>query len=127
MRPSDVGAGVVSTFMGAVVFLLFLLFAAQLLLGLHTESVVGAVAYDAAKTVAGGAVVTDPLAPSRATDLARRRLGRLGADASFSWSVDDDAVLLTVRVPRPPILFGMLPMVRGPIQRTVQVRAERWR
>lgn len=107
---NDEGSGIVSTFMGAVVFLLFLMFAAQLLLGLYAESVVGAVAYDTAKTAAGadGRVA--------AAEAAARR--QLGDDAQFSWSVSDDAVRLTVRVPR----WG-----RGPIVRTVRVRAERVR
>lgn len=109
-RGRDDGAGVVSTFIGAVVFLLFLLFAAQLLLGLYAESVVGAVAYDAAKTAAG--------ADGRvgAAEAAARR--QLGDAAQFTWSVSDDAVRLTIRVPR----WG-----RGHVVRTVRVRTERVR
>jgi hypothetical protein len=110
VRRGDSGAGIVSTFIGAVVFLLFLLFAAQLLLGLYAESVVSAVAYDAAKTAAGA----DGRVALAEAD-ARRQLG---ADIEFRWSVSDDAVRLTVRVPR----WG-----RGPVERTVTVRAERVR
>lgn len=122
----DDGAGVISTFFGAVVFLFFLLFAAHLLLGLYAESVVGAVAYDTAKTAAGSDALS---AGTRALEAgARSQLGRLGAEAVFVWAVDDDAVRLTVRVPRQGVLAGLpgLPG-RGPIERTVRVRAERVR
>lgn len=123
----DHGAGVISTFMGVIVFLLFLLFAAQLLVGLYTESVVGAVTYDAAASVAGAAVVESSVAQAAAVAEARRQLGHMGSRASFTWSVDGDAVRLTVRVERPPLLPGLLPAVRGPIERTMRVRTERVR
>ncbi|MDQ1445339.1 MAG: hypothetical protein QOI20_1803 [Acidimicrobiaceae bacterium] len=123
----DAGAGVVSTVFGVSIFLVFMLFAAQLLLGLYAESVVGAVTFDAAKTVAGANSIDDPSAPARADVAARRRLGRLGDGAAFDWAVSDDAVRLTVRVRRPPVLPGLLPDVRGPIVRRVRVRAERVR
>lgn len=118
----DEGAGVISTFVGAAIFLLFLLFAAQLLIGLYAESVVAAVAYDTAKTVAG----SDGLGSTGAAEAsARRQLGGFGPDAVFVWSVDDDAVRLTVRVARRGFLPGL--PGRGPIERTVRVRAERVR
>lgn len=125
-RP-DEGAGVVSTFIGASIFLVFLLFAAQLLLGLYTTSVVTAVAYDAAKTAAGADALGGPDARGRAVDDARRQLGALGEDARFDWAEDDDAVRLTVRVRRPPVLPGLLPQLRPVIVRTARVRAERVR
>lgn len=121
---NDEGAGVISTFVGAAVFLVFLLFAAQLLVGLYAESVVGAVAYDAAKTVAGSDRVGSAASVEGVTASARRQLGAFGADAQFTWSVDDDAVRLTLRVPRRGLLPGW---ERGPIERTVRVRAERVR
>jgi hypothetical protein len=113
--------------MGAAMFLVFLLFAAHLLLGLYLASVVTAVTYDAAKTAAGADALGDPAARARITDSARRQLGRFGPEAVFDWGVDDDAVRLTVRVPRPPVLPGFLPAPRAPIQRSARVRAERVR
>lgn len=121
---SDEGAGVLSTFIGAVIFVVFLLFAAQLLLGLYLTSVVGAVTYDAAKTAAGSDAVGGQ---SVAVESARRQLGRLGSRAEFEWVADDDAVRLTVRVPRPPVLAGFLPLVDDSIERTARVRVERVR
>lgn len=122
-RGRDSGAGVVSTFIGASMFLIFVLFAAQLLLGLYAESVVAAVTYDAAKSAAGADVVSDPAAVGQVVADARRRLGRFGEEAVFEWAVSDDAVRLTVRVPRRSVLSWQ----RGPITRTVRVRAERVR
>jgi len=119
----DGGAGVVSTFVGAVVFLVFLLFAAQLLLGLYLTSVVTAVAYDAAKTAAGAA---SP-GPAGVEAAARRQLGAFGDRARFDWAGDGDVVQLTVRVARPPVLPGLLPAAAGDVVRTVRVRRERWR
>lgn len=118
---NDEGAGVISTFVGTAIFLVFLLFAAQLLLGLYAESVVGAVAYDAAKAVAGSDGLSSRVAVEAS---ARRSLGAFGDAASFTWSVDEDAVRLTVRVPRRGLLPGW---ERGPVERTVRVRAERVR
>jgi hypothetical protein len=125
----DAGAGVVSTLVGTAIFLLFLMFAAQLLLGLYLTSVVNAVTYDAAKTAAGASVVHDGGGGGRARveAAARRQMGRFGPAAEFTWTVDDDAVRLTVRVARPPVLPGLLPAVRSPIERTARVRVERVR
>lgn len=119
----DDGAGVLSTFVGAVVFVVFMLFAAQLLLGLYLASIVGAVTYDAAKTAAG----SDAPAQAVVTESARRQLGRFGDAAQFDWAAGDDAVRLTVTVPRPPLLPGFLPFVDDTITRTARVRAERIR
>ena len=47
------GAGLLSTVAGVVVFLVFLLFAVQLLFGLYATSTVNAVANDAATRAAG--------------------------------------------------------------------------
>ena len=124
---SDDGTGVVSTCIGVVIFLTLLLFAAHTLLGLYTESVVTAAAYDAAATLAGAEVVDDPAAAARITAQARQSLGRLGDHADITWSADADAVRLTVRVPHPAVLPGLLPALRGPIERTVRIRAERVR
>jgi hypothetical protein len=119
----DDGAGVVSTFVGAAIFIVFLLFSAQLLLGLYLSSVVSAVTYDAARTAAGASSPGQGAVESSA----RRQLGAFGADAVFVWSGDADALRLTVRVRRPPVLPGLLPAGRSPIVRTARVRLERVR
>ncbi|MDQ3756428.1 MAG: hypothetical protein M3394_01070, partial [Actinomycetota bacterium] len=47
------GSGLLGTVVGGLVFLSLLFFAVQVVLGLYATSVVTAVAYDAAKAVAG--------------------------------------------------------------------------
>lgn len=128
---AEVGAGVIGTVVGVFVFLALLLFAVQVLVGLHATTVVTAVAYDAAKTVAGADAASASgggrgAARARATADARRRLGRVGDDASFTWSATGDAVVLTVRAPRPRVLPAALVGGVAPpdVVRTVRVRVE---
>lgn len=123
------GAGLLSTAAGVVVFLVFLLFAVQLLFGLYATSTVNAVANDAATRAASA-----PDTPLDAIEAeARANLGEVGADASFAWSTDDvdgdgeaDTVVLEV-IARPP---RFIPASVGgaigveEIRRTVRVRIE---
>jgi hypothetical protein len=120
---------VVATVFGVLVFVVLLLFAAQVLLGLYTTSVVTAATYDAARIVAGADAGTGASARDHAEAGARRQLGRAGHDMTFAWAVDDDAVRLTVRVKRPTLLPRSLAtgVGLGDIVRTVQVRTERAR
>jgi hypothetical protein len=111
---------------GVLVFLLLLLFAVQVLVGLYATTVVTATAYDAAKTVAGAAARGSDDAQGRAVADARSRLGRLGEEAQFTWAATPDAVALTVRAPRPRLLPRSLVGALGPpdVVRTVRVRLE---
>jgi len=127
--PADRGAGLFATVAGVVVFILFLLFAVQLLYGLYATSTVNAVANDAA--VRAAAADAPPLAAIE--EQARASLGEVGDTASFEWSADDadddgepDTVVLEV-IARPPRFLprsiggaGGL----GEIRRTVRVRLE---
>lgn len=114
------GTGIIGTVVGVLIFLSLLLFAVQVLVGLYATTVVGAAAYDAAKTVAGA----DGGVGSRAVavDDARRRLGRVGERASFEWGESPEVVVLTVRAPRPQFLPGSLGL--PDVVRTVRVRIE---
>jgi hypothetical protein len=111
--------------MGVGVFLVLLAFATQVLFGLYVTSVVGAVAYDAAKSAAGADAGAGGLDDAGVlTARARSHLGALGSAASFTWRRDDDRVELTVRLPGP----GVLPaFFRRDIVRTARVRVERVR
>lgn len=112
-----------------VVFLVFLMFAVQLLFGLYASSTVTAVANDAA--VRASSADAPPLHVIEAD--ARRSLGEVGSSASFTWATDDsdgdgadDTVVLEV-VARPPRLIP--PSIGGAIgldeiRRTVRVRSE---
>lgn len=128
----DAGTGLIGTVSGVAVMLAFLLFAVQLLFGLHAASAVTAVANDAARRAAAHG------APDRAYIVAdaRRNLGRVGDTATFEWAdVDDDGdgILDTVELtvvavpPRfvPPSIGGVIGADR--IERTVRVRAEGFR
>ena len=125
----DRGAGLLSTAAGVLVFLVFLLFAVQLLFGLYAASTVTAVANDAAVRAASAGA--PPLERIEAD--ARRNLGEVGAAASFTWSIEDadgdgvdDTVVLEVvaRPPRfvPPSIGGVIGV--DEIRRAVRVRLE---
>lgn len=116
----EAGTGVVGTFVGGLVVLVLLLFAVQVVIGLYTDSVVSAVAFDAVKTVAGADASARPEAAEAATREGRRSLGRVGERAQFDWAVEGDDVVLRVSAPRPRLLLAGLPDVR----RTVRMRIE---
>jgi hypothetical protein len=117
----------VTTLAGVLVMLLCLLFSAQVLIGLYARSVVTAAAFDAARSVAGADVASDPGAPARAEAGARARLGGFGRQLSFLWrEVGPDRVVLEVRGRTPAFLpRGLQPT--SVIDRTVIVRVERFR
>lgn len=128
------GAGLVGTFAGVVVFIVFLLFAVQLLFNLYATSAVTAAGLDAARVVAGQQVdhssaAAVQAARQRAEAKARSVLGRYGDRVSFDWSVDGDLVRLRLRVTNPRLLLGGLDRAIGfdTIDRTVKVRVERYR
>ena len=112
-----------------VVFLVFLLFAVQLLFGLYASSTVNAVVNDAATRAASSNAPPLELIEAEA----RRSLGDIGTRASFRWALDDadgngvdDTVVLELvaRPPRfiPPSVGGAIGL--DEIRRTVRVRAE---
>lgn len=127
MRRSEEGAGTLSTVLGAGVFVLLMLFAAQILIGLYASSVVNAATYDAAKSVAGSdggdAARVDAVANARA------QLGGYGRQVTFDWSGSSaDVVKLQARAPRPSFLsVSLTGPVLGDIVRTVTVRVEKAR
>ena len=126
-RRSEEGAGVISTVFGVTIFLVLLLFAVQVLVGLYATSVVTAATYDAAKVMAGADAGDSALARADAEAGARSQLGRYGSRAAFRWQNDAEVVRLHVQAPRPTLLPSTL--VRGvgldDIERTVTVRVER--
>lgn len=125
------GAGLVATLFGTLVFLLCLLFAVQVLVGLYTKSVITSAAYDAARAVAGGGAFGDAggqeatVAAAEAT--ARSNLGWIGSRVDFNWQeVDADRVVLEVHVALPQFLpIRLAPLMV--IDRTVIVRTETFR
>lgn len=123
------GAGLISTASGVVVFLMFLLFAVQLLFSLYASSTVSAVTSDAAHRAAARGAPPLPVIEAEA----RSNLGRVGEGAAFDWATvdtdrdgaDDTLVLEVVAAPPrvvPRSLGGTLGL--GEIRRTVRVRLE---
>jgi len=110
---------------GATIFLLMLLSAAQFLVRLYATSVVTSAAYQAAQAVAteGG----NPAFAAGAERDARARMGAFGgANARFIWrEVDAQQVVLEVLDLSPS--FTPLPASYRRIDRTVVVRSERFR
>ena len=126
-RRSQAGAGVLGTLLGAGVFLVLLLFAVQVLVGLYTQSVLNAAVYDAAKAVAGADAGDSPTSRANAQANARSQLGGYGQKVSFDWTGTNSTVVrLQARGPRPlflPVaLTGAVGL--GDIVRTVTVRKE---
>ncbi len=123
------GAGVIATVAGVTVFLVLLLFAVQVLVGLYATSVVTAATYDAAKVLAGADGGNSALGRANAEAGARRQLGRYGQKTSFGWENDAEVVRLHVQAPRPTLLPRSLVSGVGlsDIERTVTVRVERVR
>jgi hypothetical protein len=129
-RPTgEAGAGLLSTAAGVVVFLVFLLFAVQLLFGLYASSTVTAVANDAATRAASAQAPPLPVIEAEA----RASLGAVGEDATFEWAladtdadgVEDTVVLEVVATPPrfvPSSMGGAVGL--GEVRRVVRVRTE---
>ena len=121
----DPGTSVVGTFVGFLIFMILLLFSAQLLVRLYATSTLTAAASRAAEDVAES---PDPrMAVPVAMEEARQQLGPFGATRTrFKWlEVDRQQVVLTVRGDSPTLL--PLPGGWNSITRTVTVRTERFR
>ena len=127
-RSDEAGVGLLSSIVGVTVFIVLLLFAVQLALNLYATSAVTAVAFDAARQVAGSD--GGPAAAASAEDHARHVLGRFetgGGTLRFRWDTSrDDVVVLEVVAERPSLLANVgFPFQR--VDRTVTVRWERAR
>ncbi|MDQ6696583.1 MAG: hypothetical protein M3Z46_03895 [Actinomycetota bacterium] len=128
------GAGLVGTFAGVLVFIVFLLFAVQLLFNLYATSAVTAAGLDAARVVAAEQIdhrdaAGVEAATAQAEAKARAVLGRYGNHVSFGWRIDNEVVRLHLRVTNPRVFFGRLGSAIGfdTVDRTVQVRVEKYR
>jgi hypothetical protein len=122
----DRGAGVISTAFGVIVFLVLLLFTAQLLVNLFFSSMVTSAAHDAASDVAHSGVQPPSSARLAAEDQLRERLGAAGEEASVRWDTSRaDVVELIVSVPYPRLGSSRLqiPFFER-LERRVEVRVE---
>lgn len=114
------GAGLFGSALGVVIFLVFLLFAMQLLWGMYATSVITAAAYDAGRTSAR----------TGDADAGTARFARsIGSyDATVAIAVGDETVVVTVRGDNPALLpdrfARTLPF--GTIDRRLEIRRERF-
>mgnify|MGYP005813844175 CR=1 FL=1 len=131
----DDGTGLLALSAGVLVFLAFLLFAMQLLIGLHARTSVTTAAFDGARMVATAPIDhSDPgqvrTAQVRAEQRVRSLLGRMGTQATIDWSGSTgDAIAVRVRVAPPRFLLPGLSSVAGTrtIDQTARVRVEQVR
>ena len=117
------GAGLVSSVAGVLVFLAFLLFAAQILVHLFASSFVNAAAFDAARLASGSAGVSESAA-------AEHGLAVLGSYSSrvsvFSVDIGAEQVNVRVQADSPalrPAAFGRV-IGTASIDRRVSLRRE---
>lgn len=115
----------VGTLVGFAIFLVLLLFAAQVMVRLYATSAVSSAAARAAESVAQAPDPAAEVGPAEAS--ARAQLGTLGRSRSlFVWKeVDAQQVVLQVITRSPEFLPGIADWSR--IERTVTVRTERFR
>lgn len=125
------GTGLIGTAAAVAAFVLFLLFAVQLIANLYATSTVTAAGYDAARTVASAEVDhTDPQAVAAVQREAERQLrdllGTMGRTAQLTWTVGPDHVRLHVVVDSPGIVPSSVRDTTGMrrIERTFVVRIE---
>ncbi|MEO6629046.1 MAG: hypothetical protein ABIP03_10815 [Aquihabitans sp.] len=128
------GTGLLGSAAGVAAFLLFLLFAVQLLVNLYATSVVTAAGLDAARSVASRSVnhgdpATVADARQRAEAGFRNLLGEASQDARLRWDGDGEFIRLHVLMETPGILPSALagPVAFGTIDRTFVVRVEELR
>ena len=114
-----------------MVFVLFLLLAVQVLLGLYTTTVVSAATLDAANRLARTENPTSAAAQQAQTDQATASLGGFGrgGHVRFQWTgTSADEVVVTVHATKMTLLppaFGSA--LGNRIDRIVRVRVERFR
>lgn len=98
-QPEEAGTGIISAVFGVAIFLVFVLFASQVLLNLYTRSVVTSAATRGAEVVAAanGGPSAEPLADATV----ERLLGQDASRATLTWQVTSTEVALTVRLTTP--------------------------
>ncbi len=118
-----------------LVFLAFLLFSMQLLVGLHARTSVNTAAFDGARMVATSPIDhADPAqlrsAQAHAEQRVRQLLGRMGSTATIDWvGSTPDAIAIRVRVDPPRFLLPGLSSSLGTshLDQTARVRVEQVR
>jgi hypothetical protein len=131
LRDDETGDSPVTSIAGVVIFLGFLLLAAQTAIHLYAVSTSTSVLFDEARRVAA-AVSTGTYDCGQAEDAVRDRLGRWGHEVAVTCRGDDgtaDHVRVRLVGPSPANLVAAFGDATGlaTFERTVQVRTERFR
>lgn len=119
---TESGVGAVSSLAGVVVFLGFLLFAAQVLVHLFATSYVDAAAFDAARLASGAGDV----APATAAAHGKAVLGTFGKRATFEVTRGATRVTVRAHARSPALLPRLFGHVAGAdtIDSTITLRRE---
>lgn len=130
LHEDEAGDSPVTSIVGVVIFLGFLLLAAQTAIHLYAVSTSTSVMFDEARRVAAG-VSTGAYDCTQATDAVHSRLGRWGDSLQVTCSGDDgtaETVELRVLGPSPANLVSAFGDATGlaTFERTVRVRAEQF-
>jgi Flp pilus assembly protein TadG len=122
-RKSERGAGLISTTLGTLVLMSLLLFSLHVLLALQTRSLVGAAAWDAARSVS----LKNGKSQAQATDQVNQLIGRLHPKVSFDGT-NGDEVVVTVSATSPGFLPGITSADKlRKVTRTVHLRREKFK
>jgi len=130
LHADETGDSPITSIAGVLIFLGFLLLAAQTAIHLYAVSTSTSIAFDEARRVAA-AVTTGGYDCSRAEAAVRTRLGRWGHELAVTCTGDDtaaDQVALRLVGPSPANLVGAFGDATGlaTFDRTVRVRTERF-
>lgn len=131
LRRDEAGDSPVTAVVGTMIFLGFLLLAAQTAIHLYAVSTSTSVMFDEARRVAAS-VTTGAYDCAQAESAVGRRLGRWGQQVAVSCSGDDgtaEQVVLRVTGPSPANLVSAFGSATGlsTFDRTVRVTAEQFR
>lgn len=130
LQDRELGAGLLSTSAGFLVFMLMLLAAVQILFNLYATSIVTGAAHDAARQVAGFDSAANRCAATAVAEAAfLRSLGDYGSagHASLQWTCNDpNVVKVRVQAQHPSVLPTRLAGLSSlaNLDRTIEIRIE---
>lgn len=122
----DDGAGLLSTSVGVLVFLVLMLLAVQVVFALYATSTLTAAAWDAARIASGSDAASSATGQAAAEAHLRWVLGDYADRVETEWASHPEDVVLRVRAQHPSFLPRPLRRAMGieVVERTVRVRRE---
>ncbi len=117
------GSGLISTSLGTLVLMSLLLFSLHVLLALHTRTVVGAAAWDAARAMS----IENGASNTQAEERVRGLIGGLKPRIAFAGT-NDEVVVVTVTAKSPGFMPGVTKLTGlRTVTRTATIRREGFR